>query len=345
LALGTAILEEMRRGLVRSAAPVDPSWSATTIAILSLAIGCGQIRTIAESDGTSGGDAGEAVAAARDASEAVDAPDAPETSLPDARPDVGPCPSDVIFMAVQADDVNSTTTLQTFAPATGVVTKLGPIACANGSASVASLAVDQTGTVYIYNWAPELQRLDTTTFACEPGPPSAGQPLLPHANGNPAPTGYQPIGIAFVGDGTRDVLYANFFGVSTLATIDLDSGAVQATPDDFHGQLAGTSDGRLFVSTFGTGAKTVVELEPTTGAVVQSYLVQPSPDSGAFFTENSPIAVGNGEIYTFPLGFFADAGTTSEIARFRPSDGSQTTLATITGAVVGASAATCLPSP
>jgi hypothetical protein len=82
------------------------------MAILFLAIGCG--RTIAESDGTSREDAGEAAAAARDASEAVDAPDAPETSLPDARPDVGPCPSDVIFMAVQADDVNSTTTLQTF---------------------------------------------------------------------------------------------------------------------------------------------------------------------------------------------------------------------------------------
>jgi len=79
----------MRGGLVPSAVALDPSWSAATIAILFLAIGCGQ--TVAESDGTSRGDAGEAAAAARDASEGVDAPDAPETSLPDAGPDAARC--------------------------------------------------------------------------------------------------------------------------------------------------------------------------------------------------------------------------------------------------------------
>jgi hypothetical protein len=329
----------MRRGLVRSAAPVDPSWSATTIAILSLAIGCGQIRTIADSDGTSVGDAGEAVATARDASEAVDAPDAPETSLPDAGPDAARCPSDVIFMAVQADDPNLTaTTLQTFAPATGVVTKLGPIACATTRANVVSLAVDQTGTVYIYNLGVEIERVDTTTLACAPGPPAA-QTLLPGS------IGYQPLDIAFVGDGTRDVLYANFFGASTLATIDLESGALQATPDEFYGQLAGTGDGRLFVGS--AESETVVEVDPTTGTVVQSFPFQTPPDSGFIylnFTEQ-PIAVWNDEIYTFAQDFLADAGKATEIDRFRPSDGSRSTLATVAGAVVGASAATCLPSP
>jgi hypothetical protein len=333
------MLEEMRRGLMRSAAAIDRSWSAATIAILFLAVGCGQTRALARSDGTSGGDAGEAAAAAPDASGAVDAPDAPEASLFDAGPDAARCPSDVIFMAVQAYDVSRTTTLQTFAPATGVVTELGPIACANSQEPVASLAVDQTGTVYIYNNGPVIRRVDTTTFACEPGPPGAGQTLLPGS------LGYQAIGIAFVGDGTRDVLYANFFGASTLATIDLDSGALQATPDDFHGQLAGTSDGRLFVGNFEGITGTVVELEPTTGAVVQSYPVQASPDSGTLFLDYRPIAVWNGDIYTFPLDFATDAGNASAIDRFRPSDGSQSTLATITGAVTAASAATCLPSP
>jgi hypothetical protein len=306
------------------------------MAILFLAIGCG--RTIAESDGTSREDAGEAAAAARDASEAVDAPDAPEASLPDAGPDAAPCPSDVIFMAVQSDDVNFITTLQTFAPATGVVTNLGPIACANTQSPVVSLAVDQMGTVYIYNLGVEIQRVDTTTLACAPGPPAA-QTLLPGS------IGYQPLDIAFVGDGTRDVLYANFFGASTLATIDLESGALQATPDEFHGQLAGTSDGRLFVGS--AENETVVEVDPTTGTVVQSFPFQTPPDSGFIylnFTEQ-PIAVWNDVIYTFPLDFAAETGNTTEIDRFRPSDGSQTTLATITGAVVGASAATCLPSP
>src|SRR5580658_9858822 len=141
----------MHRGLVRSIAALEPSWSSATMAILFLAIGCGETRTLAGSDGASREDAGETAAATRDASHAVDAPDAPEASLPDAGPDAAPCPSDVIFMAVQSDDVNFITTLQTFAPATGVVTNLGPIACANTGANVVSLAVDQTGTVYIYN--------------------------------------------------------------------------------------------------------------------------------------------------------------------------------------------------
>jgi hypothetical protein len=43
-------------------------------------------------------------------------------------------------MAVQADDVSRTTTLQTFAPATGVVTKLGRIGCAHTQRNVVSLA-------------------------------------------------------------------------------------------------------------------------------------------------------------------------------------------------------------
>jgi hypothetical protein len=316
------------------------------MAILFLAIGCG--RTIAESDGTaSEGDAGEAAAAARDTSEAVDARDAPEASLPDAGPDVAPCPSDVIFMAVQADEVNLiiTTTLQTFAPATGVVTELGRIGCANSAMPVSSLAVDQTGTVYIYNSGLGIQRLDTTTLACAPRPPAA-QTLLPGS------IGYQPVNIAFVGDGTRDVLYANFFGVSTLATIDLESGALQATPDEFHGQLAGTGNGRLFVGS--AEQETVVEVDPTTGTVVQSFPFQTPPDSGFLSTINfnvQPIAVWNGEIYTFPLDFAADfaadayVGNSTAIVRFLPSDGSQSMLATVTGTVVGASAATCLPSP
>jgi hypothetical protein len=78
---------------------------------------------------------------------------------------------------------------------------------------------------------------------------------------------------------------------------------------------------------------------------VQSYPVQASPDSGTLFLDYRPIAVWNGDIYTFPLDFATDAGNASAIDRFRPSDGSQSTLATITGAVVAASAATCLPSP
>jgi hypothetical protein len=308
------------------------------MAILFLAIGCGETRTLAGSDGASREDASETAAAARDASHAVDAPDAPEASLPDAGPDAAPCPSDVIFMAVQSDDVNFITTLQTFAPATGVVTNLGPIACANTGANVVSLAVDQTGTVYIYNLGVEIERVDTTTLACAPGPPAARMLL-------PGSIGYQPLDIAFVGDGTRDVLYANFFGASTLATIDLESGALQATPDEFHGQLAGTGDGRLFVGS--AESETVVEVDPTTGTVVQSFPFQTPPDSGFIylnFTEQ-PIAVWNDEIYTFAQDFLADAGKATEIDRFRPSDGSRSTLATVAGAVVGASAATCLPSP
>jgi hypothetical protein len=248
-------------------------------------------------------------------------------------------------MAVQANDVSDTTTLQTIAPATGVVTNLGPIACANTQRPVVSLAVDQTGTVYIYNLGVEIERVDTTTLACAPGPPAA-RTLLPGS------IGYQPLDIAFVGDGTRDVLYANFFGASTLATIDLESGALQATPDEFYGQLAGTGDGRLFVGS--AESETVVEVEPTTGAVVQSFPFQTPPDSGFLSTINftvQPIAVWNGEIYTFPFDFAADfaanayVGTSTAIVRFRPSDGSQTALATVTGTVVGASAATCLPTP
>jgi outer membrane protein assembly factor BamB len=314
------------------------------MAILFLAIGCGETRTLAGSDGVSREDAGETAAAARDASHAVDAPDAPEASLPEAGPGAARCPSDVIFMAVQTNDASRNTTLQTFAPATGVVTELGPIACTNSNTAVTSLAVDETGTVYMYNlgWGMAIRRVDTTTFACEPGPPQP-PPQTP-VGLMLGWLGYELRGMAFVGDGTRDVLYGSFDSASTLATIDLDSGALQATPDVFYGQLAGTSDGRLFVGSNDGTMETVVELEPATGAVVQSYPVQAPPDSSLFLL-STPIAVWNGEIYTFPLDVAADAGNASEIVRFRPSDGSQTTLATVTGTVVGASAATCLPSP
>jgi hypothetical protein len=57
----------------------------------------------------------------------------------------------------------------------------------------------------------------------------------------------------------------------------------------------------------------------------------------------APFAVWNGDIYTFPLA--TDAGDSWGINRFRPSDGTNVTVGTVEGQVVGASASTCAANP
>jgi outer membrane protein assembly factor BamB len=304
------------------------------VALLVLASGCGELTQAATSSDAAvdGVDAHDAGAAVRDAPQAFDAS---ERSLPDAGPDVARCPSDVIFMAVQSNDISATTTLETFAPKTGTVTELGQIACAGPATPVAALAVDQTGSIYVDVGEERIHRLDTTTFECEPSLP------IP-AEGLPGAIAYQPLGITFVGDGVRDVLYASFFGAKTLGTVDIDIGAIQAAPDSVGSELAGTGDGRLFV---GNDESNLMELEAATGAVVQSYVLELAPDSGSIVTGFAPIAVWEGDIYTFALDFDADGGDRYLIERLRLSDGTSSTVGAVNGVVVGASAATCLPSP
>jgi hypothetical protein len=319
----------------RSATALNPScWAATLTAMVSLASGCGGLTGATTSDGATSADAGETSAAVPlDASEAADAPDG---SLPDGGLDAAGCPSDVIFMAVE-DEVSGTGTLETFAPATGRVTQLGPITCANSASPVTGLAVDRTGAIYMNVADLQIRRLDTTTFECEPGLPVPAQ-------GPPGPWGYQPNGIALVGEGTRDVLYESFAQV--LDTVDVDSGALQAAPDGTGMQLAGTGDGRLFVvqDTSPYEVQAVLEFEPTTGDVVQSYSVPVAP--GSLTSQFLPIAVWGGDIYVFAYDIAADAGGDAfVINRFHPSDGTVVTVARVEGSIGGASAATCPPNP
>jgi hypothetical protein len=217
--------------------------------------------------------------------------------------------------------------LWTFDPKTGALVTVGTLDCPTSSTPF-SMAVDRQGTAYVIYSDGELFRVSTRTAAC-----SATAFVPP----NPA---YDKFGMGFVGDsnGATDTLYiATVAMPSELATLGLQT-FVPAPVGELSlesAELTGTVDGRLFAF-YSTGSSSAIaELDAKTAGVVSNTNLADLP-------QNSGWAFGlwGGDFYLF-TGSTKDLQSPSLLTRYRPSDGSQTTIMTLPQTVVGAGVSTC----
>lgn len=230
-------------------------------------------------------------------------------------------------------------TLYSLDPRTTTLTPIGPIACpARAGLTPFSMAVDRVGVAYVLYSNPgnpvpdgQLFRVSTRTAQCQPTafvPPSST---------------FASFGMGFVADsnGTTDTLYITPDAAGVLATLDTQTFAVKTVgPLSLSlPELTGTGDGRLFAfyEPAGSSSTAIAQLDPTTAAVVaNSNLPGLSRGGGwafGFWGGNFYLFTASGSSMTSP----------SIVTRFRPSDGSLTTVAKLTETVVGAGVSTCAP--
>jgi hypothetical protein len=259
---------------------------------------------------------------------------------PDALPglDVQPNPDVVRTDCPDADAtliyvVGESNNLYSFFPTDGTFKLIGTLKCpASGGDTPFSMAVDRKGKAFVvFNPSGELFQVSTATAACARTSYQVGQSSL------------KTFGMGFSTDflGPTETLYiAGDNTPSLLGTIDTTSFKLSIVgpfnPDIVRGELTGTGDGRLFsfyskdllpdVSFIGEidkkSAKIVAETKLPTVALGQGW---------AF-------GFWGGDFYTFT----APSGTT-EVNRYRPSDGTTTVVSTINEIIVGAGVSTCAP--
>jgi hypothetical protein len=218
--------------------------------------------------------------------------------------------------------------LWSFYPATGAFTSIGALACATQS-SPFSMAVDRQGVAYVLYSNGQLFRVSTRTAQCEATPYVAPS------------SSFMNFGMGFVGDpnGATDTLYVASVGANNvLATVSLETfqPTVVGPLSLPMAELTGTGDGRLYTFYSTGGSTAVAQLDPQTAAVLaDSPLTNlPTGDGWAF-------GFWGGDFYLFTAQ--GGLGSPSLVTRFRPSDGSQTTVTTLPETIVGAGVSTCAP--
>ncbi|MBK6512676.1 MAG: hypothetical protein IPG04_00815 [Polyangiaceae bacterium] len=219
--------------------------------------------------------------------------------------------------------------LYSFAPQTLTVTPIGVVSCPSGGATPFSMAVDRSGTAWVIFSDGHLFTVDVATAAC-------------------AATSYQPnqqglstFGMGFVattpGSDVEELFVADYFGsgIAALDTSTLTLGPLRDYDQLYTGaELTGTGDARLFG--FFQGFPIIIsEIDKSSGAIL-SQAPQPT------------INIGSGWAFAFWGGdfwlFTNPSGVGSQIDRYRPSDGTTTTVFTGIGDnIVGAGVSTCAP--
>jgi hypothetical protein len=216
-------------------------------------------------------------------------------------------------------------------PQTGSLSLVGTIDCSAGGEPY-SMAVDRNGSAYVlYSGPSAIFHVSLRTLQCTATPwvSSGGS--------------FDLFGMGFVGDsnGLTDTLYiASNGSPSTLGKLDLGTFATTTVGDlgalgPEGPELSGTRDGRLyaFYATGGGTSSAVDQIDPSTLKHLATYNFTNLP-------QNMGYAFGfwGGDFYLFTQG-----STGSLITRYRPSDGSQTTIATLNEMIVGAGVSTCAP--
>ena len=268
-----------------------------------------------------------------DARPPLDAPvDAPldATRPRDAGPDVGVPPNcsspaiQYIYMFTEDNHIWS------LFPQTGTLALVGTINC-TATGTPFSMAVDRSGNAYVLYDTSEVFHVSMRTLECtktawtNPGPP------------------FDKFGMGFVGDanGLTDTLYiASSSSTSTLATLDLNSFTLNVVgslnvPSP---ELSGTRDGRLFAF-YASGATSAVDqIDPSSLTHLATYTFTDLPQKNGW-----AFGLWGGDFYLFTAPGNLPNGAQSLITRYRPSTGSQTTVATLDEIIVGAGVSTCAP--
>lgn len=242
--------------------------------------------------------------------------------------------------------ITSQSLLMSFDPLAGTFRTIGAIDCPDPDDTLPfSMGVSRSGVAYVVYQSGYLFRVSTLTAACE------ATAFLPDNQVFPGPfgTGFSADAPDAGTDGGETLYVAscpmtNGMPVpAALASIDTTTFALhvigQFQPPILEPELTGTAGGELYAfwAQSETSGSAIVQVDKPT-ARVTPVTTLPGVDFGSAWA----FAFWGGDFYLFT----APGGTDSAslVTRYRPSDGSVTSLGTAPGVtIVGAGVSTCAP--
>lgn len=237
--------------------------------------------------------------------------------------------------------------LYSFRPNLRQFTRIGSLRCPT-AASPNSMAIDRDAVAWVNyvesglgDSAGSIYRVNTTDATC-----TAAAPVR-------MPRGWYRLGMGFStvsADDTRETLFVAATGDPLaggspgLGSIDPSRGLLNIIGEfsgAFRGQsaeLTGTGDGRLY-GFFTTSPVQVAQLDRATGAVIES-----TPLPGVETPQAWAFSFWGGDFYLYTAPS-AVVGRTTNVTRYRPSDGSidAAYMTNIGFRIVGAGVSTCAP--
>lgn len=293
------------------------------------------------------GDASEDVAEEGDA---VSEPDVVEEDVfipPDA-PDICPDAGSTVIYVITTESV-----LLSFYPPTASFTTIGTVNCNDPTpmSEPFSMAVSRQGVAYVvYEPDGNLFRVSTKTAQC--GPTS----FVPGNHGFPLTFGMgfaADVGDAGMGSEAGETLYlaGDNTDSQTGDALPVILGSLDTATFQTHtigtvpiilSELTGTGGGQLYgfyptgqINTGNSPPAAIGQIDKTNGQLLSSVTL-PAIDIQTGWA----FAFWGGDFYTFT----APDGQDTIVQRYRPSDGSVVTVATLSGLVIdGAGVSTCAP--
>jgi hypothetical protein len=231
--------------------------------------------------------------------------------------------------------ISESNALYSVYPPTFELTRIGTLDCpAERGATPFSMAVDRQGIADVVFDDGELFRVSTANASCEAAPFTPNQ------------DGFLTFGMGFASDAnaSTETLYisADTQEGSTaqgLASVDSNFVVHPLGPlsSVVGAELTGTGGGQLFgfySHTDNMGPTYIGEIDKAR-AVVIAETAMPGVVQGTAWA----FAFWGGDFYIFT----SPSGTGSTVSRYRTSDGSLTTIATLDDLIVGAGVSTCAP--
>jgi hypothetical protein len=289
-----------------------------------------------------------------DASEDVAEESEPDVFIPPDGPDICPDAGSTVIYVVAFNSNNMTdAVLMSFYPPTATFTTIGPLDCPDPGGSPFSMAVSRQGVAYVvYTPDGNLFRVSTKTAQCGP------TPFIPIPTGNPAAPfltfgmGFAAdVGDAGLGSEAGETLYlaGDILDINNnplpvvLRSLDTTTFQTQiiGTSSVIESELTGTGGGQLygFYPTLppAVGVPAAIgQLDKTNAQLLSSVTLPSSVD----ILTGWAFAFWGGDFYTFTAPNTLD----TLVQRYRPSDGTVVTVATLPGLVIdGAGVSTCAP--
>lgn len=224
--------------------------------------------------------------------------------------------------------------LHSFDPPSLTFTTIGSLSCP-GASTYNSMAIDRNATAWVNDTGGSIFKVSTSNASCQP-------------TAYNAPPGYTQIGMGFSSDsagGSTETLYVDGIGGSGLAKIDLSTMAL--TPihnfdgmfSTFDCELTGTGSAQLF-GFFTTQPANVAQIDKGSAHVISN-----APQPGVATGTDWAFSFWGGDFYLYTADTTTNPGDTSNVTRYRPSDGTTTVMLQQVGfRIVGAGVSTCAPT-
>ena len=225
--------------------------------------------------------------------------------------------------------------LHSFDPSTLTFTTIGTLHCAGAGATYNSMAVDRNATAWVNDIDGNIFRVSTADASC------ASTTFV-------APPGFTQMGMGFATDvagGTGETLYVDGIGGAGLAKIDMAT--MKLTPIAMFGgalsgldcELTGTGNAELF-GFFTTMPASVAQIDKATAQVLSNV-----PQQGVNTGTDWAFSAWGGDFYLYTADTTTNPGDTTNVTRYRPSNGSTTIVKKQIGfRIVGAGVSTCAPT-